>query len=86
MAKYKIIQMGDERGIGSVVQKTGFFGKITTWTIKPYRDAEDKSEWFMDKWVCRENGLSKYREFTQIEAFYTAQYLTMTHDKKGAAQ
>lgn len=85
-AKYQIIQHGDERGVGSIAKKRGVFGKVTTWTIKPFRDAEDKSDWCMDEWVCRENGRSIYRGFTPIDSFYTAQYLTMENDKNGAAQ
>lgn len=82
MAKYKIIKMGDERGVGSIVQKTVFFWKVTTWTIKPDRDVRDKEkeDWFMDEWVCRESGEKILREFTPIDAFYSAQYSTKKHD------
>jgi len=86
--KYQIIQMGDERGVGSIVKKTGFFGRVTTWTIKPDRDVRDKEkeDWFMDEWVCRESGEKILREFTPIDAFYTANYLTMKNKAEGAAK
>lgn len=74
MAKFEIIRMGDERGIGSIVQRRGLFGRKSTWTVKPSRDARCKDDWFLDEWICREDTRTVYRDDTPLDAFYTAQY------------
>lgn len=76
MAKLKVVKFGDKRGVGSIISSTGLFGKVRTWTLVQNDVAVSIEYWGLDKWVCRENGESHFRGFTDIDAFYSAQFNT----------
>lgn len=79
MATYKVLKFGDRDGVGSIVQKTSFWGSVTTWTMVP----DDKHNGLFDEWVCIESGSSECRDnpYIEIERFYQAQYRTKNHEE-----
>lgn len=78
MSKMKIIKFGDERGVGSIVEVVGLFGRVRTWTLVPKLQGDGTIEkyWGLDKWTCRETGAYEFRNICEICHFYSAQYKT----------
>lgn len=77
-AGVKIIKFGDERGVGSIVETTNFFGIVRTWTLVPDAGHEGQARggWIFDKWVCRETGNWEFRDCCGVCRFYSAQFNT----------
>lgn len=80
MGTLKVIALGDERGVGSVVEETTFFGKKKSWTLVPGRELPDRGDdpWRHDRWVCLQTGEDGYRQGfgREIDNVYNACYLT----------
>ncbi len=62
----KVIKFGDERGIGSKIEKSSFFGGKKHYTLC-VNDG-------IDKWVCIEDGSYEYQVLSVFDRFYEAQY------------
>lgn len=74
MASYKIVRMGDRRGVGGIIEKTTLF------VTKQYIFVPG-SHYFSDKWVNSKRGSdSKWASITSLQDYYLAQYEKGRHN------
>lgn len=79
MAKFKLIRLGDRRGVGAIVEQHSIFG-VSRWTLCPNlgSNGDVQELWGLDKWTCLVTGKEHHRHFWSGSNFYAAQFLTAT--------